>query len=209
MSQICNQIHKIFNKLDRHKFPFNEEAIPDNGIYILFERGEKGHDTNRIVRVGTHTGKNQLPSRLSQHFIDENKDRSIFRKNIGRAILSKDNDPFLAKWDLDLTTKAAKAKYAGKINFKKQAEIENQVSKYIQSKFSFVVFQVDQKDKRLELESKIISTVSLCDECSSSKEWLGLFSPRSKIRESGLWLVNNLYKEQFRKGEIRVLKEFV
>jgi hypothetical protein len=32
---------------------------------------------------------------LEQHFIKENKDRSIFRKNIGRAILNKDQDALL------------------------------------------------------------------------------------------------------------------
>ena len=38
----------------------------------------------------------------------ENKDRSIFRKNIGRAILNKNQDPFLGQWELDLTTRKAK-----------------------------------------------------------------------------------------------------
>jgi len=45
------------------------------------------------------------------------------------------------------------------------------------------------------LESKMISTVSLCEGCQPSDRWLGLFSPKPKIRESGLWLVNELYKE--------------
>ena len=40
---------------------------------------------DRIVRIGTHTGENQLRSRLMQHFVKENKNRSIFRKNIGRC----------------------------------------------------------------------------------------------------------------------------
>ena len=85
MSKKCNKLHKLFNNMKIYSFPFNEELIPKNGIYILFEKGEKGHNTNRIVRVGTHTGINQLRSRLKQHFLNENKDRSIFRKNIGRA----------------------------------------------------------------------------------------------------------------------------
>jgi hypothetical protein len=64
-----------------------------NGIYVLFERGEECHDGGRIVRVGTHTGDGQLRSRMLQHFVNENKDRSIFRKNIGRALLNRDRDP--------------------------------------------------------------------------------------------------------------------
>ena len=195
MSKNCKTIHQHFNNLKIFEFPFNENEIPLNGIYILFEKGETAHGARRIVRVGTHTGKDQLRSRLKQHFITENKDRSIFRKNIGRCILNKQNDPFLDKWELDLTTKKAKDKYLDSIDLNKQAAIEKKVSKYIQDNFTFAVIRVDDSKERLNLESKIISTVSLCDECKSSKNWLGIYSPKEKIRESGLWLVNELYKE--------------
>jgi hypothetical protein len=160
----------------------------------LFEKEEFAHSTNRIVRIGTHTGNNKLRSRLFQHFLNENKDRSIFRKNIGRALLNKDKDQFLKQWELDLTTKNAKEQYSNSVDFKKQKEVEKKVTKYIQDNFSFVVFQIDDKEKRLEIESRIISTVSLCDECKPSENWLGLFSPKEKIRKSGLWLVNELWK---------------
>ena len=97
MSKQCKTLHKLFNSMKRFSFPFDEEAIPKNGIYILFEKGERAHEADRIVRIGTHTGSNQLRSRLKQHFLNENKDRSIFRKNIGRAILNKNKDSFLEK----------------------------------------------------------------------------------------------------------------
>ena len=205
----CDLLHKWLNQLKRYSFPFNEKDIPLNGIYILFEKGEKAHIADRIVRVGTHTGNNQLRSRLKQHFVNEKKDRSIFRKNIGRAILNKVNDPFLEKWDLDLTTRKAKEKYSDSIDFEKQNEIEKKVSKYIQNNFTFVVFQVDEKDKRLNLESKIISTVSLCSHCKPSKNWIGFSSPKEKIRESGLWLVNELWKTPLSKIEMSELEEIL
>jgi hypothetical protein len=194
MSKNCHTIHQWFNGMKKHSFPFNEQEIPKNGIYILFEKEEFAHSTNRIVRIGTHTGNNKLRSRLFQHFLNENKDRSIFRKNIGRALLNKDKDQFLKQWELDLTTKNAKEQYSNSVDFKKQKEVEKKVTKYIQDNFSFVVFQIDDKEKRLEIESRIISTVSLCDECKPSENWLGLFSPKEKIRKSGLWLVNELWK---------------
>ena len=206
MSEKCKILHQWFNSLKKLTFPFNDEDIPLNGIYVLFEKGESAHGTNRIVRIGTHTGNNQLLSRLKQHFIKENKDRSIFRKNIGRCLLNKENDPFLKQWELDLTSRKAKEKYAALIDFDKQNEIEKGVSEYIQNNFSFVVFQVDDKEKRLGLESKIISTVSLCKECFPSKNWLGLSSPKQKIRESGLWLVNELYKQPLSDGDMQELK---
>ena len=206
MGEKCKILHQWFNSLKKLTFPFNDEDIPLNGIYVLFEKGESAHGTNRIVRIGTHTGDNQLVSRLKQHFIKENKDRSIFRKNIGRCLLNKENDPFLKQWELDLTSRKAKEKYAALIDFDKQNEIEKGVSEYIQNNFSFVVFQVDDKEKRLGLESKIISTVSLCKECFPSKNWLGLSSPKQKIRESGLWLVNELYKQPLSDGDMQELK---
>ncbi len=204
----CSQLHQLFNNMKRHSFPFREEEIPKNGIYILFEKGEKGHEGERIVRIGTHTGQDQLPSRLRQHFLNENKDRSIFRKNIGRALLNKNSDPFLDSWELDLTTREAKEKHKG-LDFEKQKQIEKEVSRYIQENFSFIVFPIEDKNKRLEIESKIISTISLCKQCPPSASWLGLQSPKQKIKESGLWLVNELYKQPLTSQEVEELRKMI
>jgi len=179
---------------DRRRFGFffQEASIPRNGIYVLYESGELGHGSDRIVRVGTHTGDNQLRSRLRQHFLNENKDRSIFRKNIGRALLNRDQDAFFPHWELDLTTSAAKTKYRDIVDHAKQQEIEQQVTQYIQTRFEFVVMNVTAKEVRLELEARMISTVAACCNCRPSPQWLGLHSPKAKIRDSGLWLVNEL-----------------
>ncbi len=205
MSNECSTIHELTKKLKRHNFPYNEYEIPLNGIYLLFEKGEKGHNQDRIVRVGTHTGENQLRPRLKQHFLLENKDRSIFRKNIGRAILSKNNDPFLKYWEIDLTTRKNREKYSSAIDFDYQKEIEKKISQYIQENFSFCVFMINGKEKRLEIEAKIISTISWCGKCKQSKEWLGNYSPKEKIVKSGLWLVNELYKTPFTATDIEEL----
>ena len=209
MNENCRKIHELFNRMKRFSFPFNENEIPENGIYILFEKNEKAHGGDRVVRVGTHTGDSQLRSRLFQHFINENKDRSIFRKNIGRAILNKRKDPFLKQWELDLTTKEAKDKLLNSVNLEKQKQIEKEVTEYIQNNFSFIVFPIEDKKKRLEIESKIISTISLCDECKPSENWFGLFSPKEKIRKSGLWLVNELYKEPLNEKDLIKLKSIL
>ena len=75
MSKLCSELHQIFNDLPRHSFPFDKNSIFNNGIYILFEKGEKAHNVDRIVRIGTHRGDNNLYNRLKEHFINENKDR--------------------------------------------------------------------------------------------------------------------------------------
>lgn len=209
MSIECTKIHNIINSLERHGFPFDETRIPLNGIYVLFQKGEKAHVQDRIVRIGTHTGDNQLRPRLQQHFLSENKDRSIFRKNIGRALLQKQNDPFLQFWELDLTTRKAKDDYSQQIDFDYQQDIESQVSEYIRKNFSFGVFEVASKEKRLEIESKLISTVSWCDECKPSNNWLGNSSPKGKIVQSGLWLVNELYKTPCNASDIEHLSRLI
>lgn len=209
MSKNCNTIHQLFNGMKKFTFPFDKQDIPENGIYILFEKGEFAHSTNRIVRIGTHTGQNQLRSRLFQHFSKENKDRSIFRKNIGRALLNKDNDSFFEKWELDLTTRNAKDQHSDSVDFDKQKEIEKRVTKFIQDNFSFVVFQIDDKEKRLYFESRIISTVSLCEECKPSENWLGHYSPKEKIQKSGLWIVNELWKTPLNDEDMIELKQLL
>jgi len=200
--------------MKKHSFPFNKQEIPKNGIYILFERGELAHNTNRIVRIGTHTGNNKLWSRLKEHFVNENKDRSIFRKNIGRAFLNKYKDDYLKIWEIDFKNKTNQEKYGYLWDIQKEKKIEKRVTEYIQENISFVVFQIDDKDKRIELESKIISTVSLCDECKPSPNWLGLSFPKEKIGKSelwkigksGLWLVNELWKTPLSESDLIELK---
>jgi hypothetical protein len=207
MIDICAELHAAIDPLPHHRFPFDAGSIPKNGLYILFEDGEQAHGTDRIVRVGTHTGKDQLPSRLMQHFVKENKDRSIFRKNIGRALLNKAEDPFLAQWEFDLTTSAAKKEFGLLIDKGKQSQVESQVTQTIQSCFRFVVIPIEDKADRLFLEARLISTVSRCQGCKPSPGWLGYCSPKEKIREGGLWLVNELYKTPFSEMEFETFRE--
>lgn len=209
MENNCSKLHKIFNDCKHHSIPYNENEIPKNGIYILFEKGEFAHGGKRIVRIGTHTGADQLRSRIKQHFLSKNKDRSIFRKNIGRAILNSKNDCFIEQWEWDLTTRANKEKYSDLLDKEKQEMIENQVTEYMQSNFSFAVFEINEKDDRMLFESRIISTVSNCHECGGNENWLGNHSPKEKIRKSGLWLINELWKKSITDEELIKLTELV
>lgn len=139
---------------------------------------------------------------MLQHFVKENKDRSIFRKNIGRALLNRDEDPYLAEWERDRTSRADRARYGAEGDPAKRQSVEARVTAYLRERFSFVVFRVDEKSERLMLESRMISTLSHCEDCRPSADWLGLHSPKQRIRESGLWLVNELYKESLSPEEV-------
>lgn len=192
MSIACQMLHELTRGLPRFGFPFDVADIPTNGVYLLFESGEPGHGGDRIVRIGTHNGNGNLRSRLKEHFLKENKDRSIFRKNIGRALLNRDNDPFLAQWNYDLTGRESREKYRGMVDHERQRLVEKRVSKYIQTTLTFCILPVPEKNERLELEARAIATVASCPECQASDGWLGRQSPLEPIRESGLWQVQHL-----------------
>ena len=204
MQSIVLELHKLFNNQKRYSFPFSNyrKEIPDNGIYIIFERGEKFRDFDRIVRIGTHTGSNQLYSRLKEHFIKKNKNRSIFRKNIGRCMLNKERNPYLRVWNLDTTTAEERKANSSWVDIEFEKQMEEQISNYIQENLSFCVFKVDSKEDRLFWESKIASTLAQVNDIVPSCAWLGNYSPKEKIKESGLWQVNGLEGEVINEKEL-------
>ena len=208
MRNIVLELHQIFNEQKRYSFPFEHfiNEIPKNGIYIIFENGGKYKNLDRIVRVGTHTGNNQLRSRLNQHFIKENKNRSIFRKNIGRCFLNKESNPYLSLWELDITSRAEKEKNLKLLDLDFEKKIEKRISNYVQTNLSFCVFQIDTKDDRLFWESKIVSTLAKATDIKSSENWLGNQSTKDKIKVSGLWQVNELYNDSLTELEFDQLK---
>jgi len=202
MSAFCQQLHTLLREGKRFDFSMGYKAIPLNGIYIMFENGEHAHSGDRIVRVGTHTGNNQLKSRIFQHYENENKNRSIFRKNIGRALLYRESNPYLSTWNLDTTTKAKKELYAELIDGAFEKKVEKEISDYIQTNLSFCLLSIPTKEERLYYETRLIGTVSNCSECAPSLVWLGSFSPVDKIRQSGLWQVMGLYSKPLDTDEL-------
>ena len=93
---------------------------------------------------------------------------------------------------------------AGWVNRRQQEAInylmeENKILKH-------ELLKATGKERRLEYESMLISTISLCKECYPSSDWFGLHSPKKKIRESGLWLVNELYNKPFSDEEFDEFK---
>ena len=201
---LCPDLHRIVWSGFRFTYPYNWPSGTENGIYIMFETGETGHGGDRIVRIGTHTGDRQLESRLSQHFSLQNKDRSIFRKNIGRCCLHRARDPYLSVWDMDRTARRKPDREA-LFDPQKERELEEEISRYLQNHISFALFRIADKEERLRLESRIISTVSLCAACRPSGSWLGLHSPKEKIRRSGLWQVNELNKTPLAPEDLELL----
>ena len=196
MSDVCDRLHRAVRKLPRLKTGFGVAEVPENGIYFLFENGEAAHGGDRIVRVGTHTGDKNLPKRLAEHLYAKNKDRSIFRKHIGRCLLRRDNHAYVDRWEHDLTKKADRARYEALIDREVQDAIEDEVTRYMTENFSFSVIKIDLKSDRIRFEEKLIGTLSKCEECAASPGWLGKWHPNALLASSGIWNV------QGRDGEV-------
>lgn len=138
MTGTCRWLHERLDTLPMVRFPLAPANFPDDGIYFIYEEGESwGHGGTkpRIVRVGTSKDGN-LRSRISEHFLlNESKmdfdasrpaphDRSIFRKNMGRAILKRERDPYLSTWEVDFTTHANRDELSHRRDIAKEKAVE-------------------------------------------------------------------------------------
>lgn len=218
MSDSCKWLHEQLEQLPLIKFPFKLEQLPENGIYFFYEDGEiwgHGGRRPRVVRIGTHKEGN-FRSRIKEHFLlDESKmnfdrdkskpsDRSIFRKNIGRALLNKAQDDYLRIWEVDFTTIRKREEYGHLRDIQKEKKIELEVTRILIENFSFRFIVADEQIKRMGaegLESSLIGTVAGCKLCTTSEKWLGNYSPKKQIRESGLWLIQHLKAEGINKSD--------
>jgi len=119
------------------------------------------------------------------------KDRSIFRKNIGRALLNRAADPYLAVWEMDFTTRHSRETNGSRRDLRKELEVETEVTRILRERFTFRWVEVEGEHLRMGtagLEAAFIGTLAGCSHCIPSPDWLGLSSPKPKIVQSGLWL---------------------
>lgn len=203
MTEACQYLHDELSQLPRMR-QVDPARIPRNGIYVLFESGEYAHGGDRIVRVGTHRGPNRLASRIREHLCKANKDRSIFRKHVGRCLLARERDAFLEQWEIDLTSRAARARFGGKIDEDRLRAVEAAVTEYMADNFSFAVLQFDDEADRLGYEEALLTTIHQCPECHPSESWLGRHHPKSSvIRDSGLWNVQGFAGRPLSLGEAK------
>lgn len=219
MSLTCKRLHDLLHVLPEIRWPFDSERLPQNGIYFFYELGEvwgHGGDRSRIVRVGTHREGN-FRSRMADHYvIDERKmefgpnhaapkDRSIFRKNIGRALLHRGSDAYEAIWNIDLTTPASRERIGSRRDVEKEREIESSVTRILRERFAFRWIELKGQERRIGpqgLEAPLIGTLARCSECRPSSNWLGRFSPKAKIANSGLWLEQHLQAAELNQGSM-------
>jgi hypothetical protein len=205
---------------------FYEEG--ENSTHINYDYDDNVHTDNnsssistnakaRIVRIDTHMEGN-FTSRISGHFLlneaakmmnftisnPKPSDRSIFRKNIGRALLNKENDYYQKIWEIDFMTRENCNNYGIMRNIQKEKEIESAITKILREKFSFRFIPLEGQEKRIGrsgIESKLIGTIASCNLCKASDNWLGKYSPIPQIRNGKLWLSQHLNSPGLSKQE--------
>lgn len=206
MSEACQILHDRLRDLPRRNWKAPIENLPLNGIYVVFEKGEKAHGGDRIVRVGTHTGEGNLKSRLCEHaFVPF---RSILRKHIGRCLLAAENSPHLAAWNLPITRADDRVKNLAMRRHPRLQQLDHEITAFVAKKMSFVAFEVKGDRTRTEVESAMLSTVAQCDECGPSRSWLGRHFPAARYKkfpDIGLWNVNGLRKKSMTATQARRL----
>lgn len=206
-SFLVEEIHQILNKKTRYSWQDLDRIKVTNGIYIFFEKGEKYSNLDRIVRIGTHRSDGRLVQRLKDHYLVKNKDGSIFRKHIGAAILNKDRDNYLETWNLNTSYKNVREQNKDKIDLLYQEHIEDRVSVYLKSNLTFTIFQVKNQADRIRIEEGIISSLNKCPDFKASSHWLGNYSIKTEIKNSGLWNIQGLDSPSLNYKDLDVLNQ--
>lgn len=197
----AHEIHRLFSSLQKYDYSSISQIPFKNGIYVMFDKYEIFEDYYRIVRIGTHTGQNNLISRLNSHFRSKNQRSSIFRKNIGRCFLNERMNPYLKNWNFDRTNELVDREF--------EKQIENEITEYLKKHIVFICFPVEEKSLRLRLEDGIISSLNKDDNFNASKGWLGNNSSIADIKKSGLWCVHGLKKEPLNNKEFNTIKTLI
>jgi len=191
------KLHLWSNGLKRYKFSeISKLQDVKNGIYLVFEEGEKCGALNRIVRVGSHPGQNRFYNRLTDHFLEKQR-KSIMRKHVGRCFLNLVKDPYIGIWNLTNKEVAKGTLGFHQLDYSKEAEIESKVSAYFSNFSLSVIPGLDNEDRRMGLESKLIATLNLSSFQFISPHWFGKNHPDPRISSSGLWNIQGLNGPEF------------
>jgi hypothetical protein len=180
------------------------EELPKQGVYFFFDDHEATTFSTtipRLVRIGTHgvsagsvaTLRNRLRTHLGTRAGAGNHRASVFRLHVGRAIIERDQlGKQFPSW--------GKGQSAPREITEQEAPLEAQVSEYIGNLRVLFVPVLDVAgtgSMRATIERQFISmfTESLCAIEMSSSTWLGRFSDKPSIRDSGLWNIRDVGSE--------------
>jgi hypothetical protein len=175
--------------------------LPSHGVYFFFDDLEATAFSGilpRLVRIGTHgvskgsvaTLRNRLRTHLGTRAGTGNHRASVFRLHVGRAIIERESlQEEFPHW--------GKGQSAGREIADPEAPMEKRVSEYIGSLRVLFIPVLDSAgigSMRATIERQFIAmfTESFCPIESGSLNWLGRFSDKPAIQETGLWNVRDV-----------------
>jgi len=201
---------------------------PDRGIYFFFEPGEIRSDSGtglRVVRIGTHAlmakSRTTLWNRLSQHRGTQktgsgNHRGSIFRLIVGAALKCRNQQKEPISWGVgnDPGTAARRLNIERNEIRETETPLEQEVSNHI-GQMPFLWLDISDPPGRESLRGKIernsialLSNYSKVSLDPPSSNWLGNFSDRDRVRQSGLWN-NNHVDEAYETDFLNTLEQLI
>ncbi|MBS0211536.1 MAG: hypothetical protein JSS27_21550 [Planctomycetes bacterium] len=191
------------------------QGWPCRGVYLFFEPGEvrRGSVESRVVRVGTHGvsrgSKATLWNRLRTHRGSNdglgNHRGSVFRLHVGAAMSAANPRIGVPTWGIgssaDAQTRAA------------EQNLERLVSRHIGAMHVLWLAVDDEAgptSDRAYIERNLIGLLvgKSGPVDTPADNWLGLFSPNVRIRDSGLWNLDFL-EYRYDSDFLDVLDEYV
>ena len=191
---------------------------PERGVYFFFEPGENRmspENSSRVVRVGTHAlkagSRTTIWKRLSQHRgtanpYGGNHRGSIFRLLVGQALMHRNTSLECSSW--------GRGSNAPRKVRQGENPLEQKVSDFL-GKMTLVALPIPDSagpnSLRGLIERNSIALLSGYDDGQldqPSKDWLGSYSDRPRVRGSGLWN-NNHVDESYDPAFLNVMETLV
>ncbi|WP_298289157.1 hypothetical protein [uncultured Lutibacter sp.] len=212
MTDIYDYIHNYFNNQKRYSFPYDRKVLKEltdlNGLYVLFEKGEKYNGFDRIVRIGSHDGNDRLIKRLGNHFNSKKHRGSVFRKHIGRCFLNIAKDNYLEHWNRPFKSKVEKEVHGKFVDLEYEKIYEEKVTEHIHNNLSFAIIpKIYDREKRDRIEEGLISSLNQSEKKISSENWLGNSHPDKRIRNAKIWNIEYLKHQPLDLKEFKELIE--
>ena len=192
---LLQEVEKKFPRRPLGKLLTLKKNIPNQGVYFFFDQIETRENSSdlRVVRVGTHAihanSKATIKQRLSQHKGPEklfgSHRASVFRKLVGYALKNRDH--------LQQNQWGIPGEKSNKIVREREKELEKDVSIYLRN-LSFTILEIEgeacKNNDRAYIERNTIALLSNYNRDKidpPSANWLGSFTKKEKIVNSGLW----------------------
>ena len=197
---LLRALYQRIETLPRHDYLFAKGNLPENGLYLFHEDGERywigDRVTDRIVRVGTHDEDGRLPGRIRNHYRGSGNN-SIFRRHIGSAIINQHPELNVDMADWRQSKEPS------------DPRVEALINEMLRAHFAFRCIPIQNRSERLRLEEKLIATLAQSDQ-RPSPQWLGRSADSASIATSGLWNIEHVCsKDGLTQEDIMIIKKAI